>query len=582
MKNLKYVKDFIYQNKYRYLIGIICILIVDLFQLILPKVLGQITDKIKSGELNNLVLMKYVIIIALFGLGIAFFRFCWRYFVFGVSKRIEKQIRERFYFHLQKLSTNYYDKNKTGDLMAHATNDIENIRMAFGPGVALSVDSTTIPIVAIIMMFNTVGPKLSLAAFSPLILLAIIIGIFAKVMHLRIQTMQEAFSKLTEKARENFSGIRVIKSFTQEKDEVNNFEEVNKYNKQMNLRFIRLTSTLFPLVMTVSSLSFAISLIFGGIFVIENKITLGDFVAFNSYLGMLIWPTAALGYVLNLLKRGSVSLERINKILDEVPEVQNGINAIKPPSIRGKIRFNNLSFSYPRSNTKVLKNISLEVMPSKTLAIVGKTGSGKSSLVSLILRLYNVEKNSLIIDDIDINNLEIDSLRSNIGYVPQDTFLFSTTIRENIDFFNNKPQSEIENASKKSHVYDNIIDFPYKFDTVVGERGITLSGGQKQRIAIARALLLSPKILILDDCLSAVDTQTEENILKELTEIMKDRTSIIISHRISTIKHADEIIVLDNGEIVERGNHKSLLEIKGIYYDLHQKQLLTQKISEED
>lgn len=582
MNNLKYIKDLIFKYKYRYFAGILSLILVDCLQLILPVVLGKVTNLLKAGSLTKEDIIMYSIILAILAIGIAVFRFFWRYMVYGVSKILEAALRARFYDHLQKLSINYFNTHKTGDLMAHATNDINNVSTALGQGIALGLDSALIPIAAIIMMFITAGLKLTLISFIPLIALGVLMGIFVSLMDSRIQKMQESFSLITEKARENFSGIRVVKSFVQEQKEIIKFEKSNMYNRQMNLKFVRLMSLMFPLVMTVSAFSFAIALWVGGIEVINGELTLGAFVAFNSFLGMLIWPIAALGWTMNMFQRGIVSLKRINIILDEKPEIHDTNNTLDIHGVKGKIEFRNLNFTYPGSTSPVLKNISITLNPGKTLAIVGPTGCGKTTLISLIQRLYEAPTETLFIDDYAINELPVSELRSNIGYVPQDTFLFSSTIKENIDFFLGKSTESIENVSKLSMVFDDICEFPNKFDTVVGERGITLSGGQKQRIAIARAILREPAILILDDSLSAVDTHTEENILKGLKNVMKDRTSIIVSHRISTIKDADEIIVLDAGEIIERGTHETLLEMQGTYFRLYQKQLLAEKIQEEE
>jgi ATP-binding cassette subfamily B multidrug efflux pump len=580
MKNLRYIKDLLIKYRFRYLAGILCLLAVDVLQLVLPMVLGAITDLIKDGSLERSSLAKYVFYIIVIAVGIAVFRFLWRYLVLGVSRLIEEQLRNRFYSHIQILSADYFNTHKTGDLMAHATNDINSVTMASGHGIVVVVDSIVIPVVALIMMFGTVGLRLTLAAFSPLLGLAIIIGFFAKEMQVRIRKIHESFSDLTETARENFSGIRVVKSYAQEFEEIRKFEKSNKFNKQNNLNYVRLTSMLSPTVMSVSAISFAIALWYGGIEVINGHITLGDFVAFNSYLGMLIWPIAALGWVVNVMERGAVSLKRINEILDEQPEICDVEKTACISHIEGRIVFKNLTFSYPGSKRSALRNINITLEKGKTLAIVGRTGSGKTTLVNLIPRLFNVDNGMLFIDDVDINQISLQVLRSSIGYVPQDTFLFSSTIRENIDFYRGKPEEIIVEAAKCAGVYDNIMSFPYQFDTAVGERGITLSGGQKQRIAIARAIIGSPAILILDDCLSAVDTHTEEQILRELKHIMSERTSIIVSHRISTIKDADEIIVLEDGEIVERGTHESLLGQCGFYYSLYQKQLLAEQIEE--
>lgn len=582
MNNLRYIKDLIYKYRFKYLAGILSLILVDILQLLLPVVLGNITNNLKAGTLTRQQLIMFAIALVFIAIGIALFRFIWRYMVYGVSKILEAAIRARFYEHIQKLSVNYFNNHKTGDLMAHATNDINNVSVALGQGVALGFDSALIPIAAVIMMFSTAGIKLTLFSFIPLVALGGIMYLFVVLMEKRVQKMQESFSLITENARENFSGIRVVKAFAQEQKEIIKFEKSNMFNRQMNLKFVRLMSLMHPLVMTVSAFSFAIALWLGGIEVINGEISLGDFVAFNSFLGMLIWPIAAVGWTMNMFQRGLVSLKRINAIMDEKPEIVDSSKTTDIPEIKGKIEFKNLSFTYPGTQKPVLTNINITLDTGKTLAIVGPTGSGKTTIINLIQRLYEVDSGTLLIDGYSIDTVPVSKLRSNIGYVPQDTFLFSSTIKENIDFFQGESMENIERVSRLSKVYEDIMGFPNKFNTVVGERGITLSGGQKQRISISRAILREPAILILDDSLSAVDTHTEEEILRGLKELMKNRTSIIVSHRISTIKNADEIIVLEDGQIIERGTHESLLDEKGNYYKLYQKQLLAEKIEEEE
>jgi len=579
MNKLRYVRDLLIKYKYRYAIGIVFLLCVDILQLILPKILGDVTNLLETKSLTQALLAEYALILVLIAVGVAIFRFLFRYALMSVSRSIELSLRNRFYAHLQKLSTSYFNKHKTGDLMAHATNDMGNVTMASGQGIIFLIDSFLIPIVALVMMLKTGGLKLTAFCFSPLLLLGISVVFFMKVMQSRVQKQQEAFSNLTEAVRENFSGIRVIKAFAQEDKEVSRFERINAINREANLKFLRLMSMMFPTVMSIAALSFVIALWFGGILVIEGSLTLGDFVAFNSYLGMLIWPITAIGWVANMFQRGFVSLERINTILDEKPEISDN-KPVDKDFIEGSIEFKGLTFTYPGSDKPVLNDISVSVEAGRTLAIVGRTGSGKTTLVNLISRLLSTSEGKLFIDGIDIDKIPLSVLRGSIGTVPQDTFLFSSSITENIDFFRNCSFEAIENAAKTARIYDSINEFPKKFDTVVGERGVTLSGGQKQRVAIARAILGTPSILILDDCLSAVDANTEEEILKDLKKIMKERTSIIVSHRISAVKDADEIIVLDDGNIVERGTHTVLLDQKGFYYGLYTKQLLINQLEE--
>ncbi|MGI6668076.1 MAG: ABC transporter ATP-binding protein [Acetivibrionales bacterium] len=604
---LRYIKDLLRKHIHRYILGVFFLLCVDALQLVMPKVLEAATDALESGTLARPMLAEYAGIIALMAVGIAVFRFLFRYTLYGVSRTIELSFRNRFYRHLQKLSANYFNTHKTGDLMAHATNDMNNVTMATGQGVIFAIDSFTIPVVSLVMMWKTAGFRLTAASFAPLLFLLVVVLYFMKIMQSAVQKQQEAFSDLTESARENFSGIRVIKSFAQEQKEIERFERVNKTNMQANLRFIRLMSMMFPSVMLVSSLSLVVAIWYGGILVIEGSLTLGGFVAFNSYLGMLIWPIAGLGWVVNIFQRGSVSLRRINAIMDEKPEIadrhatgeqtgnpraessgntmtQGGSPASAVPwskRLRGDtIEFRNLTFAYPGTTHPVLKDISVTVEKGKTLAIIGRAGSGKTTLISLIPRLFQVPDGTLFIDGTDINDIPLSVLRSNIACVPQDVFLFSDTIKNNIDFYRGFSMDEIESAAKIARIHDDIMEFPNKYETVAGERGVTLSGGQKQRVAIARALLGAPSILILDDCLSAVDAKTEENILNDLKKLMKQHAGIIVSHRISAVKDADEIIVIDEGSIVERGTHSSLLELNGHYRSLYARQMLVAEIEE--
>ncbi len=581
MDKLRYIRDLLSRNKFRYAIGVLFLLCVDILQLVLPKILGNVTDLLENQTLTKEKLAEYAVVITLIAVGVAVFRFLFRYTLMSVSRSVELSLRNRFYAHLQKLSVNYYNTHKTGDLMAHATNDMGNVTMASGQGVIFVIDSFLIPIVALIMMLITGGWKLTLACFLPLLLLGIAVVFFMKIMQSSVQKQQEAFSSLTEAARENFSGIRVIKAFAQEKNEIERFEKINAVNREANLRYVRLMSMMFPTVMSISALSFVIALWLGGILVIQGSVTLGGFVAFNSYLGMLIWPITAIGWVANMFQRGLVSLERINTILDEAPEIYDTdtVNT-ETDHIHGTIEFKNLTFTYPGAEKPVLQNINIKLESGKTLGIIGRTGSGKTTLVNLIPRLLKSPPGTLFIDGTDIEKIPLQVLRSLIGSVPQDTFLFSDTISENISFFRENSSQEIEAAARTARILDSIKEFPGKFSTVLGERGVTLSGGQKQRVAIARAIIGSPRVLLLDDCLSAVDAHTEEEILRDLKAIMRQRTSVIVSHRISAVKDADEIIVLEDGIISQRGTHEELLSQVGFYRELYNKQLLINQLEE--
>lgn len=443
-------------------------------------------------------------------------------------------------------------------------------------------DTIILVSLVLVMMLTTISVKLTLLALIPLPLLALTTQRFGKTIHQRFRKSQEAFSNVTNKVQENFSGMRVIKAFVQEDAEIKKFTEANEDYVQKNLSLIKVQAIFHPIISLFSGISILIVLGYGGMLVLNQEISLGDFVAFSTYLGMLTWPMMAIGQMINIFQRGSASMARLNVIFNTKPEILNDERT--NPSIqeiKGDIKIENLSFRYPNTEAYVLKNINLHVPVGGTLAIIGKTGSGKTTLVNLLARLYNNEEGKLSVDGHELETIPLEVLRQNIGYVPQDNFLFSTTIRDNIAFgLNEVKEDEVIQAARDAQVYENIIDFPNQFDTLLGERGVTLSGGQKQRISIARALIKNPSILILDDSLSAVDTRTEENILRRLKEIMRERTSLIIAHRISTIKEAEQIIVLDDGEIVERGNHEQLLAQNGIYAEMYRKQLLEELIEQ--
>ncbi|MFA5524095.1 MAG: ABC transporter ATP-binding protein [Tissierellales bacterium] len=580
MHNFKTLKDFFIKHKWKYVLGVLWLIIVDIFQLLVPQIFRIVFDSLETGTLTSQNLAKYSIYIVATGLVIGVGRYFWRIYISKTSRQLEYYMRNKLFEHLQTLSTNYFNNHKTGDLMAHATNDINAVRMALGPGVVMITDSVFITISAVYAMIRTSNLKLTLVALIPLPFLAFLVMKFGKMIHGRFKNVQDAFSKLTDKVQESFAGVRVIKSFVQEEKEIENFTVSNEHNFKMNMNLIKVWGMFSPLIQFISALSFLILIWYGGISVINNEITIGEFIAVNSYLGLLVWPIMAIGWVINMFQRGIASMERLNTIFNEQAEIIDSENAINLPVIKGDIEYNNVSFKYPGTDIYALKNIDIKVKAGNTLAIIGRTGSGKTTLVNLLLRLYDINEGSILVDGVNIKDISIKSLRENTGYVPQESFLFSTTIRDNIGFtFENElVEEKIIEAAKLSELYSNVLEFPQKFDTILGERGVTLSGGQKQRTSIARAIVKSPGILILDDSLSAVDTETEEKILGNLDEIMESRTTIIISHRISTLKSADEIIVLDEGEIVQRGTHDELLKNEGIYKGIYEKQLLEDRI----
>ena len=582
MKTFHHVKDFLKENIHKYILGIIVLIIVDILQLVMPKILGNITDLLIANRLTRAILYKYIGIILIVALGIALCRFSWRLLIIGTSRKMEYWLRNKFFSHLELLSLTFFNNNKTGDLMAHATSDILAVRMAFGPGIVMATDSFFLTIATIIMMLINIEWKLTLVALAPLPIITIIIILFGHETQKRYKLVQESISELTNDVQESLSGIRVIKAFVQEEKELNKFLNFNKSVFHKNMKLVKLSGLTWPTVTFISSISFIIALFYGGNLVINETISLGQLVSFITYLGLLTWPMTAIGNVINMLHKGIASMKRLNNILDTEPEIKDGENMLDVDSMQGTITFNDLTFTYPGCDTPALKNIDLTIEAGKTLAIIGKTGSGKSTLVNLILRLYNLEDNKVLIDNRDINTIPLNTLRKNIGVVPQDNFLFSYSIKDNIAFYHEYvTEDNIVKACTVSQIHDEIKRLPDSFNTKLGERGVNLSGGQKQRISISRAIIKDPKVLILDDSLSAVDTNTEENILRYLKDEMKNRTSIIIAHRISTIKDADQIIVMDKGEIIQRGTHEKLIKEEGLYRELYEKQQLSDQLDKE-
>lgn len=578
IKSFFRLKDFFAEHKQYYFFGILALLVVNCAQLVLPKLMGHFSNLIAQGNFSTSDIWQFTGIFVGLSVFIAGFRYLWRINIMGTARKMEYTLRNMLFAHLQSLSTEFFNHNKTGDLMAHATNDIQAVRMALGPGIVSAVDSLFLTTVIIFMMAKTISLKLTLIGLLPLPFMLLVGVGFGRIIHGRFRGVQEAFSLLSDRVQENFAGIRVVKGFAREKSEVKRFEEVNELNVTKNMELVRVQALFHPLVGYLASLSFILVLGYGGILVLEGSITIGDFIAFNSYLGMLTWPVMAIGWVMNMIQRGKASMDRLNAIFCQTSDI---VEPEQSPvqTIQGRIAFNNLTFNYPGTKEPVLNGITAQIEPGQVVGILGRTGSGKTTLLNLLLRLYNVEPGMIQMDGYNIEQVPLSILRENIGYVPQDSFLFSATIRENIDFAATGSDLEkVKDYAKIAQVYDNIIEFPEQFDTVVGERGVTLSGGQKQRISIARALIKEPQILIMDDSLSAVDTETEEAILKNLRRIFPGKTVIIVAHRISTIQGADQIFVLEEGGISQRGTHDELLHREGLYKELYNKQLLEEQI----
>ena len=499
-----------------------------------------------------------------------------RRLIIGVSRDIEYELRNDLFQHLETLPASFYQTNRTGDLMSRATNDLSNVRMLLGPGIMYTANTVVVTAFAGVLMLR-IDWRLTLLALLPLPVVSASVRHFGKKIHDLTEQSQAKLADLSARVQESMAGIRVVKAFVQEEHEIREFDHMNRSLVAKNRELIRAQSVFYPTMELVIGFAVVVVIWFGGRQVVQGAISLGDFVAFTVYLGRLTWPMIALGWVVNLLERGRASMERLNYIFDTVPEVSDDSHVLPEFQVEGSIEFRNLNFAY--NGTRTLTNISLMIPKGKTVAIVGATGSGKSTLVQLIPRLYNAPRKSLFIDGVPIEQIPLDTLRRAIGFIPQDTFLFGETIRENIAFgVESATDADVQRAAGISHIDTDVQGFPNKYQTVVGERGITLSGGQKQRMAISRAVIRDPKILVLDDALSSVDTYTEEQILQELKQVMRNRTSILISHRVSTVKEADEILVLDNGEIVERGTHVELLALDGYYAELHRRQLLEEEL----
>jgi ATP-binding cassette subfamily B multidrug efflux pump len=583
MKSLLRLKPYLWRYRKTLFWGLFSVVMSNVFTVIQPRLIGYAIDELKAGldsrSINGTSLLIYAAVIVGLSILAGFFLYLTRQTIIVVSRHIEFDLRNDFLKHLQTLSLSYFQNTPTGDLMAHATNDISAVRNVVGPGIMYPSDTMMTLSMVLVMMFVS-DWELTLYVLIPLPLVSLIVYKLGRKIHEKFQERQEQFSILTMRAQENLSGIRVVQSYVREAFEIDRFRGLSWEYLKKNLVLAKIQSILWPLMFVLIGFSLLITIYIGGLKVIAGDMSIGTLTAFFGYLMLLIWPMIAFGWVTNLLQQGAASMERLMKIMDTKPEIrETGETDHSIKELKGEIEFRNVTFTHQGKKDPVLKNISIKVPQGMQLAIVGYTGSGKSTFINLIPRLYDVTEGEILIDGIPIRKIPLPVLRSNIGYVQQETFLFSDTLSENIGYGVDKStDTEIISAAEASQISRDIEDFPDKYETPIGERGITLSGGQKQRTSIARAVMRNPKILILDDALSAVDTYTEEDILKCLRTVMKNRTSIIISHRISTIKNADLIIVLDGGKIVERGSHDELLAIGGIYADLYDKQLLEEEL----
>lgn len=580
MQNLKSLKKYFLRYKKKLIWGVIFIVISNLGTVYIPLILKDAINGLQKN-LSDLNLVYYAWVIIITSLIAGVFRFLIRQTIIVVSREIEYDLRNDFWSHIQRLPIKYFQNNSTGNIMAHATNDINAVRSFLGPAVMYSTD-TIVRFVATIFLMVSISFSVTVYSLIPLPFLSYLVYRVSKKIHAKFTAIQEKFSELTTKAQENFAGIRVIKSYSKQEQEISAFEKLSKEYLQKNMSLVKIQALFQPILFLITGISVIIAIWVGGSKVIAGELMLGDITALIIYLGILIWPTIAFGWVASIVQQGEASMKRLNKIWSEPFEISDEAdtdNSIK--NLKGKISFDNVSFRYAENLPFVLKNINLEVPPGSTLAIMGATGSGKSSLINLITRMYDITEGSLKIDASEIKKIPLSVLRKNIGFVQQETFLFSDTLRNNLCYGMKENESlTIDDAVRIARFDKDLVDFPKGYDTIIGERGITLSGGQKQRAALARAILTNPKILILDDSFSAVDTNTEEEILSNLKIFMKDRTSIIISHRVSTVKDADKIIVLDEGRIAEEGTHDELIALGKIYANIYFKQLLEKELEE--
>lgn len=578
MKKQHILKQLILKNIHWYIIGLLTLLMVDYVNLQIPEYTGKIIDGL-SNRLFGLSQIIALLLAILFSSGLIMIgRMLWRMFIFGTSRKIERGLRDELFSHLETLSCRYFNYHKTGDLMAHFTSDLEALRNALGPAIVSSFDAIVMTLLTLYKMMIGVNVKLTLMTLVPMSVIAIGGYYFGEYIEKKFTEKQEAFASLSDYVQESITGARVIKAFCQEQGQATAFSKVNRHSFQKNMNVVKTMATVFPLLDLVIGVTYVIALIYGGYLTMTSQISLGQFIAFNQYISMLIWPMIALGDAITSYSQGRAAMGRILEVFKEESEIQEILQP-KTHVPLGQIEFKNVSFQY--DSQLVLKNINLTIQQGQTLAIVGRLGSGKTTMASLLMRLYDPTEGTILADGYNLKDLQLKTYRSSLAYVPQDSFLFSDTLENNLLFgVENKTEKDMMEACKQACIHESIMDFPLKYQTMVGERGVTLSGGQKQRTSIARALIKNSPILILDDALSAVDTDTEEQILQHLKEIRQNKTTIIIAHRISTIMNADHILVLDEGKMAEYGTFDQLISLNGIFKEMYDKQQLEKQLSE--
>ncbi|MBV8205492.1 MAG: ABC transporter ATP-binding protein [Acidobacteria bacterium] len=594
-RSLRPLSPYFRRYRWQYVLSAFSVLLMNGIWVLFPEVVRRLDNDLKQASIDHHKLLVYSLLLVGIPLAKGIFQFLTRWVVIGISREIEFDMRNDLFANLERLSYSFYQRTRTGDIMARATNDLNAVRMLLGPAIMYTANTVVFTIAALAFMVR-ISPRLTLYAFLPLPLASIVIQYFGRRIHERFERIQAMFSDISARVQENLSGVRVIRAYAQEQAEIEQFEAANSEYISRSLKLVRLMGMLWPTLELLLGLAVVVVLWLGGRQVLQGRIRAGDFIAFMLYITMLTWPIIALGWVINIFQRGTASLGRLEELMRAQPEVKDEAGPGAPEEIAGEIEFFNLTFRYPRSaaspaaggngaspataGSVVLNALSLRIPAGSSLAIVGPTGSGKSSLVNLIPRIYDAPAGSVLLDGRPLRDYPLSTLRRHIGFVPQETFLFSDSIRENIAFGAGQASDEqVHAAAEAASIAADIEGFPERYETLVGERGITLSGGQKQRTAIARALVRAPRILILDDALSSVDTYTEEKILDHLREVMTGRTTIFISHRVSTVRNADQIAVLSAGEIVELGSHEELLARNGYYTDLYNKQLLEEELA---